>query len=283
MKSMRIIVSGRITARDARTNRPLAGGQLKSLDGIIYDKDVCSNYLDNDLLEIGLAGGSLRISYVTGRDELRVVTEYESPCELSAEELRKLVEDTKGQWSDGIGEGCFDDFERESGVHIDMAPLGMNQDVRVEQIDDGEEETDAAKATKKLLRAVDKGDLKSVMDAIRAGADVEAKKAGFPALHMAIGRSQIEIVHFLLENGAHVESLDLTGDVPLTMCAVVSTVNDADAAVMAGLLLKHGAEVNHDRNGWTPLDYAINRDKTALQRTLRGMGGVSKYYAMNIG
>ncbi|HWE93400.1 MAG TPA: ankyrin repeat domain-containing protein [Tepidisphaeraceae bacterium] len=275
---MKIVISGRATAKDRRTGQPLDPERLKALDGLLYDADVCSTYLNQSLLDTGLTGGRLQLAHTPAGDGLRVVTEYSCPTRLSHSELAKLTEETQGQWSDGIGEGCFEEYEREHGIAIDVWPMGVDRDVRTQQIDDGVTESGSAKASRELGAAVRKGDLEAVQAAIRSGADIESKVGGFPVLHSAISNSHLAIVRFLLESGADANSLNVTGGLPLTTCAFDRRVTDASAAAMATLLVEHGADVNRELKGWTPLDAAINRNKTELQHALRAKGGNSKYY-----
>src|SRR5262249_3938951 len=109
---------------------------IRELDGA-ESEDVCSNYLDSALADLGLTGGTVKLAHDAGGGQFHVVTEYLSPVELDTARLRQLARETMGQWSDGIGEGCFDYLAEQLGVAIDLSPLGQEQNLRIEQIDDG--------------------------------------------------------------------------------------------------------------------------------------------------
>ena len=96
--------------------------KLKSIGGLVYDEDVCSNYLDPALQEIGITGGDLRLEYNSSKKELEVVTEYLSPRELTKKELKALRDDTAGQWGDGLGAGCFENLLWDSGYGVELNP-----------------------------------------------------------------------------------------------------------------------------------------------------------------
>lgn len=96
------------------------------------EDDAFALYIDDaDLRTIGLEGGFIEIRYDQPANMLRVVTEYDSPRALSEDELRRLVEHTTDQWSDGLGES-FECSEAESrGLQLDLAP--PDQEVQVRQ------------------------------------------------------------------------------------------------------------------------------------------------------
>lgn len=108
---------------------------LKQLDGCKSgrdDDDAFASYIDSrELREIGLRGGYIELQYDTGDRVLRVVTEYESPRPLSDDELRKLVQHTTDQWSDGLGESFECEYASNHGYELDLAP--MDQAVTVVQ------------------------------------------------------------------------------------------------------------------------------------------------------
>src|SRR5438132_1574092 len=105
---MKIIISGRAIAFDNTTKEEITQPEeLKKLDGVVYTEDSCCEYLSGDLDQIGLTGGLLRLAYMTGKNQLRVITDYQSPRELKPKELKALVKETNAQWSDGIGESYY--------------------------------------------------------------------------------------------------------------------------------------------------------------------------------
>src|SRR5262249_10597032 len=133
---MLIRISGRATVtRD--NGRPLTAAALRQLDGATSD-DACVNYLyEEALADLGLIGGVVKLVRDPNGAEFRVVTEYGSPTKLKPAVLRQLAEATTAQWSDGIGESCFDALADRLGVTIDLSPHGQAADLRAEQIDDG--------------------------------------------------------------------------------------------------------------------------------------------------
>ena len=124
------------------------------------------------------------------------------------------------------------------------------------------------------------------------GADVGAKDGnGDAPLHDAADNSARETVELLLEHGADVNAKDGYGNAPLhlatweTLPPGVVLIGNGDAPLhwAAGqraretveLLLKHGADVNaKDHLGRTPLDFAIEHERSETQSLLREHGGV---------
>ena len=115
---------------------------LRALDG--YDaepEDELADDLDPDLCQAGVRGGTLRFAYDRKRKELRAVTEYRCPRRLTADELAKLVQETVGAWSDGVGENGFEvEWDGGSGLVYPNPPGypggNVDRDVRVEQLPD---------------------------------------------------------------------------------------------------------------------------------------------------
>lgn len=85
---------------------------LRTLDGVVYEDERFTDYLGDlegeaegeEALATALeSGGALRFGYKEGDEWLSAMTEYRSKRPLSDSELRRLLEYTSGQWSDGIG------------------------------------------------------------------------------------------------------------------------------------------------------------------------------------
>lgn len=55
------------------------------------------------LIDKGVCNGHMLFRYED--DKLWTITTYDSPVELTEEEIKILADYTQGQWSDGIGEG----------------------------------------------------------------------------------------------------------------------------------------------------------------------------------
>jgi hypothetical protein len=82
---------------------------LEELDGIDC-QDEFSEYFGDDeqlLIDKGVNNGYLNFEYSDGK--LWSVTTYDSPVELTQDELDIIGDYTQGQWSDGIGES-FEQF-----------------------------------------------------------------------------------------------------------------------------------------------------------------------------
>src|SRR5437660_878445 len=102
---MKITVTGPASAWDYDSSTEVVDpNRLSQLNGLQYSDDLCTTYMDDDLAEIGLIGGAIRLTFEAPRGPLKVITEYQSPRRLKPAELKQLMEYTVGQWSDGIGE-----------------------------------------------------------------------------------------------------------------------------------------------------------------------------------
>src|SRR3954452_11903210 len=131
---IRITGPAEVTLDDG--GRVTGSSTISELDGA-ESEDLCNNYLGSELADLGITGGTVRLTYDAGEGRFRVTTEYISPVELGAEQLERLGQETAGQWSDGIGEGCFDELAGRLGVSIRLPPPERGRRLRVEQIEDG--------------------------------------------------------------------------------------------------------------------------------------------------
>ena len=230
---MKITVSGVAAAYDAEGKEIKGVRKLKKIGGVAYDESSCSEYFAEPLSDVGITGGEVRVVYDAESKSLRVVTEYASPRKLKKRELEALVEETAGQWSDGIGEGCFDDYERETGIHLDLYPLGVDKGIRVEQI------ADRGKAPKKKPKLL---------------------------LHKAAERGDVDKLRKLLAKGADVEERDRHGETPLLRTTTAWGPGRLGAIL---LLLEHGADPNAaDTKGYTLMEEACTNGRLDVVRTL---------------
>lgn len=251
---------------------------IRELDGA-ESEEVCSNYLDRALAELGLTGGTVKLTHDAGVGQFLVVTEYLSPVKLDTARLRQLTLETVGQWSDGIGEGCFDDLAERLGVAINLSPLGQEQDLLIEQIDDGRE---VAAPRTALAKAAREGDMASLRKHLDAEESLEARVQGYTPLHLAIIYGHAEAALELIARGADITARELTGEDPLMLAAESNRITDEDAARVAEVLLERGAPVHGPRGvvadptqgEYTPLFMAENRRKTKLAAVLRAFGAV---------
>lgn len=265
---MKIIVSGQASACLAQTGEGITDSQsLQALDGLRYDGDLCANYLDHELLnEISIVGGAIQIAFDPRRAELRVISEYWSPAALNPDQLQALVDQTNGQWCDGIGEACFDEWSLQSGIDLDLAPLALD-DYRppvADQIEDGRTVPRFAH----LAKAVWNGKLDVVRQAVAEKADLNAIYDGHTALLLAIQRQDAQAALLLIEGGADVNRANILGTTPLMKCA--SLEQPSDAVAVARALLARGANVEvRDMSGKTALDEAQENDQKELVALLK--------------
>src|SRR5215471_9743885 len=99
---------------------------IRELDGAASD-DACANYLDCDLADLGITGGAVKLTYDLSEGQFWVISEYTAPKKLKPAQLKRLARNTIGQWSDGIGEGCFDGLAERLKVEIDLSPFGQDK------------------------------------------------------------------------------------------------------------------------------------------------------------
>jgi hypothetical protein len=93
---------------------------------------------------------------------------------------------------------------------------------------------------------------------------------GAYALQMAVGNQKVEVVEWLLAQGARADVRDQHGDTLLHKAAPHRL-----GGSMIELLVRHGADVNaRNEKGQTPLDRALEFDRTANAELLRRLGGV---------
>jgi hypothetical protein len=78
------------------------------------------------LYVLGIRGGTLRYEYRESEHQLWILTEYQSPRELSEEELQCLCQFTTGQWYDGAGEIFAEELAEQNDG---FAPLGHPESV----------------------------------------------------------------------------------------------------------------------------------------------------------
>src|SRR5215468_2668862 len=118
---MLVRITGRAEVTRGGRSSVTARSLILKLDGAESD-DGCANYLDSDLADLGITGGTVKLTYDAGEGRFLVSSAYAAPARLKPAQLKRLARETVGQWSDGIGEGCFDDLAERLGVVIDLAP-----------------------------------------------------------------------------------------------------------------------------------------------------------------
>jgi len=103
---------------------------------------------------------------------------------------------------------------------------------------------------------------------------------GMTTLHWAVRPRRgvgtdrpVQVTELLLQAGADVHAADPQEEGMLALHHVAEW--GSAAAAQADLLLAHGADVNaRSENGWTPLDYAIDRSRVEIAEHLKARGGV---------
>jgi ankyrin repeat protein len=100
-----------------------------------------------------------------------------------------------------------------------------------------------------------------------AGANVNARGNCCLPLYLAAGEGRLDVVRYLLDQGADVNAREQFGDTALT-----EAVFNGQLAAAKELLLR-GAEVNAIGDGGTALDIALNRNQTAIADLLKHRGG----------
>jgi Ankyrin repeats (3 copies)/Ankyrin repeat len=123
--------------------------------------------------------------------------------------------------------------------------------------------------SRKLIRAVEKGDIERVRKLLEEGADVNKRSASFATnpLGMAAGKGQTEIAALLLDSGADVNSKDGIAWTALHSAAA------SGCTETAALLLDRGAPVNaRDKYDRTPLSMATEKGHTETVALLMKRG-----------
>lgn len=121
---------------------------------------------------------------------------------------------------------------------------------------------------RRMLQAVEKGDVRILEKLIRAGLDVDqVGDGGWTPLMVAAFNGQEQAALMLIEAGATVNARDKSGYSPLHWAAMNGYLEASN------LLLRKGALVNLQNNfGWTPLLHAAGRGHHDVVKALLGNG-----------
>ena len=160
----KLVVSGRasVIGSNPRTGKELTDANTLEFVHGMFSNEMCADYFDDDtLVALSISGGRLRFVNDKEAGTLRVSTAYDVPRDLEKEEREKLVDETIGQWSDGIGGGSFLCYKgqvlsttlamalqnsqqnpRLGELFVDAFPDVDDREVKVEYFDDGDSEED---------------------------------------------------------------------------------------------------------------------------------------------
>jgi ankyrin repeat protein len=118
-----------------------------------------------------------------------------------------------------------------------------------------------------------KGDIEGVKKEVASGASLnQGDDAGFTPLHIAIQEKRVDVVNFLLENGADPNQKDKYGNSPLwTAVYYASRANRTEANIeILRLLLDRGADPNQLNNaGRSPLQMVNETSNNKILKLLR--------------
>lgn len=120
-----------------------------------------------------------------------------------------------------------------------------------------------------LLLVAVTGDVELSRALLAHGAPIDEVTKGETALHAAIAERQAGVVALLLERGASVKVVNMSGRTPLHFAAAY-----VDDPALVEELVSRGADVNaRDVEGRTPLHYANQQRNAHVAEALRAHGG----------
>lgn len=261
---MRIVVDGRAEIFGPDGTLLSAPYTLLGLGETELEAEELSLYLDASLADLGIVGGTTRLLSSPNSMGLRLQTTFYAPHDLNAEQQQRLLDDTIGQWQDGVGENGFNPVDRGIKIHVRFRP---GEQAKVEQIDDPR----SVPEPPAVAIAARDGHFEALKRALDHGADVNRRHQGYSPLHLAIIYGREREAVFLVENGADVNLTDKDGNTPLELCASANVLNDEQSARLASALLGRGARRDHvGENGMTAAQIAAIRKKDSLAQLLGG-------------
>ena len=273
-----VTITGPVVVTDDATEKPITDPKrLAAFDGLNSGKETCSKYHFGEITDLELKGGQVKLVFDAKAKKLRVESAFTSARKLTAAELRLLIDNTRGQWSDGIGEGCFDSVAEKRKVFIDLAPSGGGKPTAT-QVDGGgpaPKKPPAAKvAAGALWKAAEAGDLKKVKELVAAGAPLDARgRNGWTPLIASIAEEHLEVSLYLIEHGASPTATDKQKWTPLMWAAHWSMYVTHQNVKIAEALLDAGAEIDaHSGDGVTALMLATGNSSLRLLRVLIARG-----------
>jgi hypothetical protein len=186
------------------------------------------------------------------------------------------------EFTDNRGEGIFNVHDTTvsvsnstfSGNFMDM-PIAPSPNVEFTDcvISDDDVMTDS-----RFVRICEKGSLQQVIDAIKGGANVNARdKNEWTALLMAVNDNSAEVMEALIRAGADINASN-DGWTPLIRAAALNKSPE-----VTNMLLQAGSDINAKNiYGKTALDYALENKNGKIAELLTGAASVEAAAGMTI-
>ncbi|MDX1928283.1 MAG: ankyrin repeat domain-containing protein [Pirellulaceae bacterium] len=269
---MRITLRGPAMAVGA-DDQPITDAKLLRQFSGLKSGESCVEYFTQPLNEIHFEGGQLEFVFDESLQQLAIQTVYFTPRELKKKDLKALIDETCGQWSDGIGENGLMAQENPEIYLMAVFPLN-DSNFSVEQIDDGT----VVKAPRKspLFAAAMKGDTAKLKKLLSTGEDVHARdRERATPLIVAVQNNQLEAVQLLIDAKSELNTGNKMGSTAVLIAAMFGRAEILEA------LLKAGADPNYcDPNDYSehpPLHLACNRGQFDCVKLLVQYGASINY------
>lgn len=259
---MLITITGNVKVSIYGTPKDEIRRQLNGTESV----ESCCLYLPNDFRDLGIVGGIIRLVLDETSQTFSARTEYRVPEHLDDSDLERLKTLTMGQWSDGLGVGCFEEIGRKLGARIELLPFTQRDKVTIEQLDDG---VITQRPADSIYRAARDGDLDAVRRLLESDCDIDLCRDGCSPLICAVLGGFRDVAIELIHRGANVTYFDAYLETDALMATALSNrITDADAAEIASELLTRGVDARSSRGRHSPIGMARNRNKVKLELVL---------------
>lgn len=287
-----ITITGIALVTDDETGKSLRDpARLARIAALKETRETISQYFDAETAELGVKGGDIRLTTDSSGKRFYVQSTFKAARPLTKGELALVVEETTGQWSDGIGEHCFDDAATKYKVTIDLLQRGSRAP-KVEQVGDGKPmklkkpPAPSAELAEKLTKAAAEGNSKAVDELLAAGADPNKRnKRGElplssvskwpwqPGRRPTMSSVRMPIVEALLAAGANPNATNKDGTTSLFCAAVWAEGSRDQNFPIARRLIAAGADPNiTPKKNHAPLTWAVIRGGPKFVRLLLDAG-----------